>query len=54
MLPKGRKEIGVAAPGHVATVRRRFVDVLTPEQLDVTADAAEAMLAPLEAESAGT
>ena len=28
---KGRKEIGAAAPGHVGTVRRLFVDVLIPE-----------------------
>jgi DNA-binding MarR family transcriptional regulator len=52
VTPKGRKEIGAAAPGHVATVRRLFVDVLTPEQLDVIADAAEAVLARLDGESA--
>ncbi len=45
---KGRKEIGAAAPGHVATVRRLFVDALTPEQLDVIADAAEVVLAQLD------
>ena len=49
---KGRKEIGAAAPSHVATVRRLFVDVLTPEQLDVVADAAEAVLAELDRQSA--
>ncbi len=49
---QGRKEIGAAAPGHVATVRRLFVDVLTPEQLDVVADAAEAVLAQLDGGSA--
>ena len=48
---KGRKEIEAAAPGHVATVRRLIVDVLTPEQLDVIADAAEAVLARLDGES---
>ena len=50
---KGRKEIGAAAPGHVATVRRLFIDVLAPEQLDVIADAAGAVLAQLDRESAG-
>ena len=50
---KGRKEIAAAAPGHVATVRRLFVDVVTPEQLDVIADAAKAVLARLDTESAG-
>jgi DNA-binding MarR family transcriptional regulator len=52
VTPKGRKEIGAAARGHVATVRRLFVDVLKPEQLDVIADAAEAVLAQLDGESA--
>ncbi len=50
---KGREEIGAAAPGHVATVRRLFVDVLTPAQLDVIADAAEAVLARFDRENAG-
>ncbi len=49
---KGRHEIAASAPGHVATVRRLFVDVLTPEQLDLVADAAEAVLARLEREAA--
>jgi DNA-binding MarR family transcriptional regulator len=44
---KGRREIGSAAPGHVTTVRELFVDRLTPEQLDVIAEAAEAVLAGL-------
>jgi DNA-binding MarR family transcriptional regulator len=47
---KGRKEIRAAAPGHVAAVRRLFIDVLTSEQLDVIADAAEAVLARLDNE----
>jgi DNA-binding MarR family transcriptional regulator len=42
---RGRHEIAAAAPGHVATVRRLFVDRLTPEQLDAVGDAAEAVLA---------
>ena len=45
---RGRQEIAAAAPGHVAAVRRFFVDVLTPEQLKVIGDAAEAVLAKLD------
>jgi hypothetical protein len=42
---RGRREIEAAAPGHVAAVRRLFVDRLSPDQLDVIADAAEIVLA---------
>jgi DNA-binding MarR family transcriptional regulator len=45
---RGRRAIEAAAPGHVATVRRLFVDRLSPEQLDVIGDAAEAVLAALD------
>ncbi len=38
MTPAGRAAIAAAAPGHVAAVRRHFVDLLTPEQL-ATVDA---------------
>lgn len=30
---RGRKAISAAAPGHVAAVRRYFIDVLTPTEL---------------------
>jgi DNA-binding MarR family transcriptional regulator len=43
----GRREIEAAAPGHVAAVRRLFVDRLTPAQLDAIGDAAEVVLAAL-------
>ena len=43
----GREEIEAAAPGHVDAVRRMFVDRLTPRQLDVLREAAEAVLAGL-------
>lgn len=46
---KGRREIEAAAPGHVALVRKLFVDVLSPAQLDAVAEAAETVLARLEA-----
>lgn len=45
---KGRREIALAAPGHVRIVRRLFIDRLTPDELDVIASAAERVLAELE------
>lgn len=42
---RGRKEIEAAAPGHVATVRRLFIDRLTPRQLEAVAEVAEMILA---------
>ena len=50
---RGRREISAAAPGHVATVRRLFVDVLTPEQLDAIGGAAGEVLVALEQHSGG-
>ena len=44
----GRREIEAAAPGHVAAVRRLFVDRLTPAQLDAVGDVAEVVLAALD------
>ena len=37
LTPDGRKAIEGAAPGHVETVRRYFVDLLTREELDTLA-----------------
>lgn len=34
LLPAGRTAIEKAAPGHVADVRRNFIDLLTPAELD--------------------
>jgi DNA-binding MarR family transcriptional regulator len=34
LLPVGRTAIEKAAPGHVADVRRNFIDLLTPAELD--------------------
>jgi DNA-binding MarR family transcriptional regulator len=45
---RGRREIEAAAPGHVAAVRRLFVDRLAPDQLEVLGDAAEIVLAILD------
>lgn len=38
LTARGRRELEVAAPGHVALVRALFVDVLTPAQLTAVAD----------------
>ncbi len=46
----GRATIESAAPAHVEDVRRLMIGHLTPEQLAVLADAAEVVLAGLEAE----
>lgn len=43
----GRTEIAKAAPGHVAAVRRLFVDRLTLDELDVITAAAERVLAAM-------
>lgn len=40
----GRRAIEAAAPHHVATVRRLFVDRLTPAELDALAGVAEKVL----------
>jgi DNA-binding MarR family transcriptional regulator len=45
---QGRRVIEAAAPGHVAAVRRLFVDLLTPAQLDAIGNAAEVVLAALD------
>ncbi|HVE95310.1 MAG TPA: MarR family transcriptional regulator [Acidimicrobiales bacterium] len=50
---RGRRELEAAAPGHVATVRRLFVDRLTPGQLDALGDAAEAVLAAFDQSADG-
>ena len=50
---RGRQEIEAAAPGHVAAVRRLFIDRLTPAQLDAVGDAAEIVLAAFDDSSRG-
>lgn len=50
LTPKGRKAIEEAAPAHVDSVRRHFIDLLTPEQLRVVAAVAETVLDRLEAD----
>ena len=47
---EGRKEIEAAAPGHVAAVRRLFLDHLTPDELDAITTAADKVLADIDAQ----
>lgn len=42
---RGRSEIVAAAPGHLAAVRRLFIDRLTPRQIDAMTEIAETVLA---------
>ncbi len=44
LLPNGRAAIEKAAPGHVEDVRRNFVDLLTPAELDLLATLNERIL----------
>jgi DNA-binding MarR family transcriptional regulator len=44
LLPAGRAIIEKAAPGHVADVRRNFIDLLTPAELDLLATLNERIL----------
>ncbi len=50
--PLGRQEIQNAAPGHVACVRRFFVDILDADQLRVVEEVAQRVLAALAEEEA--
>lgn len=50
ITPAGRAAIEAAAPQHVEHVRRIFVDVLSPQQLDALAEISEAVLDALAAE----
>jgi DNA-binding MarR family transcriptional regulator len=44
LLPAGRAAIEKAAPGHVRDVRRNFVDLLSPAELDTLATLSERVL----------
>ncbi|HEX2118184.1 MAG TPA: MarR family transcriptional regulator [Acidimicrobiales bacterium] len=44
----GRKELEAAAPGHVAAVRRLFIDRLSPPELEAVGAAAATVLAALD------
>ena len=47
LTAKGMRAIVDAAPDHVASVRRHFIDLLTPEELAVLGNVAERVLAAL-------
>ncbi len=47
LLPAGRAAIEKAAPGHVEEVRRNFIDLMTPAELDMLAALNERILHPL-------
>lgn len=49
VTPSGRAELTAAAPGHVTAVRRLFLDLANPEQLDAITALAEAVLSNLDA-----
>ena len=51
LLPAGRRAIEEAAPKHVADVRRLFVDLLTPAELDMMAALHQRILDQLAEES---
>jgi DNA-binding MarR family transcriptional regulator len=44
LLPAGRAAIETAAPGHVADVRRNFIDLFAPAELDTLATFNERVL----------
>ena len=44
LLPAGRAAIEQAAPRHVENVRRNFIDLLTPAELDMLAALNERVL----------
>ena len=44
LLPAGRRAIQDAAPDHVRNVRRHFIDLLTPAELDMLAALSERVL----------
>ncbi len=44
----GRRAIAAAAPGHVAAVRRFFIDALSNEQLEVLAVAADQVIGAID------
>ena len=47
LTAKGRRTIEAAAPAHVASVRRNFVDLLTEDELATLGDIAERVIARL-------
>jgi DNA-binding MarR family transcriptional regulator len=48
LTPQGRKAIRAAAPGHVASVREHFIDLLTPEEIETLAALTHRVVARLQ------
>jgi DNA-binding MarR family transcriptional regulator len=48
LTSQGRKAIRAAAPGHVASVREHFIDVLTPEEIETLAALTHRVVARLQ------
>jgi len=46
----GWRAIQAAAPGHVASVRRHFIDLLSREQLDALAEISQTVVRRLDRE----
>ncbi|WP_233414963.1 MarR family winged helix-turn-helix transcriptional regulator [Streptomyces sp. N35] len=44
LTDQGMRTLDAAAPAHVASVRRHFIDLLSPAQLDVLAELGEAVV----------
>ena len=53
LTPAGLHAIRAAAPGHVASVRRHFLDALTPEQVASLGEIADALIAHLAPDAEG-
>ena len=51
LQPAGRRSVQAAAPQHVNNVRRHFIDLFTPAELDTIADLNDRILRHLEQEA---
>jgi len=52
LTDEGWRTIKAAAPDHVRSVRRHFIDVLTPEQLDALTKISDTVVAHLSDQAA--
>lgn len=52
LTPAGLRVVRAAAPAHLASVRRHFIDLLTDDQIHALADAAEVVIDHLGADPA--
>jgi DNA-binding MarR family transcriptional regulator len=53
LTPEGLKAIEAAAPGHVEAVRRYFVDLLSPAEMDTLREVAERVLGRIAVDNRG-